>query len=243
MSSNELRSSRRRQIDGLNNTEAQPTAASEAVLNQCEELSRDEEALRRRSEELTDFVENATVGLHWVGPDGTILWANRTELELLGYTREEYIGHHISEFHADSNVINDILHRLVCREELHGYEARLRAKDGSLRHVRISSNVLWKGETFVHTRCFTHDVTEQKAAQEAERAIERQLMLLVEASGAILSSPQTPDVLRNILETSRRFIEADAYAVGDSIAELARGGSSPQAVCQTDTKELLQNSQ
>jgi PAS domain-containing protein len=60
-----------------------------------------EEALRRSEQELADFFENATVGLHWVGPDGTILRVNQAELDLLGYTREEYIGHHIAEFHAD----------------------------------------------------------------------------------------------------------------------------------------------
>ena len=65
--------------------------------------------LRRKEAELRDFVENATVGLHWVGPDGIILWANQAELELLGYTREEYIGRHIAEFHVDRPVIDDIL--------------------------------------------------------------------------------------------------------------------------------------
>jgi hypothetical protein len=38
------------------------------------------EELRRRERELADFIENASVGLHWVGADGTILWANQAEL-------------------------------------------------------------------------------------------------------------------------------------------------------------------
>src|SRR5581483_9338509 len=97
-------------------------------------------------EELRDFFENAVDGMHWVGPDGTILWANRAELELLGYRREEYIGHPIAEFHVDPPVIEEILRRLAAREEIHSYEARLRCKDGSIRHVLISSNVLWEGD-------------------------------------------------------------------------------------------------
>jgi hypothetical protein len=36
--------------------------------------------LRRRERELSDFIENASVGLHWVGADGAILWANQAEL-------------------------------------------------------------------------------------------------------------------------------------------------------------------
>src|SRR5438128_338121 len=86
------------------------------------------EELRRRERELSDFIENASIGLHWVGADGRILWANQAELDLLGYTREEYIGQNIMKFHADQDVINDILCRLTNKETLHDYEARLRCK-------------------------------------------------------------------------------------------------------------------
>ena len=128
-----------------------------------------ERALQRSEQLLTDFFENAAVGLHWVGPDGTVLRVNQTELNLLGYTREEYVGHHISKFHADATVIDDILKRLSCGECLQGYEARLRCRDGSIKHVLISSNVLWEDGKFIHTRCFTRDVTLQKQAEMALR--------------------------------------------------------------------------
>jgi signal transduction histidine kinase len=71
-------------------------------------------------------------------------------------------------------VIDDILQRLGRNEKLHSYEARLRCKDGSLKHVLISSSVLWdeKGR-FVHTRCFTVDVTARRLAEEALRRTEK----------------------------------------------------------------------
>jgi hypothetical protein len=133
------------------------------------------EELRRRERELADFIENASVGLHWVGADGTILWANQAEFDLLGYTREEYIGRKITEFHADQDVIGDILRRLMNKETLHDYEARLRCKDGSVRYVLINSNVMWEEDRFVHTRCFTRDITERKRAEEELRESKRQL--------------------------------------------------------------------
>jgi PAS domain S-box-containing protein len=125
-----------------------------------------EQALRQREEELTDFFENAAVGLHWVGPDGTILRVNQAELDLLGYTREEYLGHNIVEFHVDEGAITDILQRLTANETLDNYEARLRCKDGSIRHVLISSNVRRDNGKFVHTRCFTRDITERKRFED-----------------------------------------------------------------------------
>ena len=124
------------------------------------------EELRRRERELSDFIDNASIGLHWVGADGTILWANQAELDLLGYSRDEYIGRKITEFHADREVIDDILRRLTNKETLHDYEARLRCKDGSIRYVLINSNVMWDEDRFVHTRCFTRDITERKQAEE-----------------------------------------------------------------------------
>jgi PAS domain S-box-containing protein len=71
-----------------------------------------EQALRKKQQELEDFFENSVLGLHWVGPDGRIIWANRAEMQSLGYSACEYIGHHIAEFHADPDVIKDILARL-----------------------------------------------------------------------------------------------------------------------------------
>jgi PAS domain S-box-containing protein len=128
--------------------------------------SLEQKIAERVDRELKQCLDHAAEGLHWVGPDGTILWANQTELDLLGYTRDEYIGHNIAEFHVDQPIIGDILTRLTRGETLLNYEARLRRKDGSVRYVQINSNVLWRDNQFLHTRCFTRDVTDRKAADE-----------------------------------------------------------------------------
>ena len=131
---------------------------------------------------LRDFVESASIALHWVGADGTILWANQAELDMLGYRHEDYVGRNIAEFHVDEPVINDILNRLCRGERLRDYEALLRAKDGSIRHVAIDSSVLFQEGKFVHTRCFTRDVTEQKRTERALRESEQRFRMITEAS-------------------------------------------------------------
>lgn len=122
--------------------------------------------LARREADLRDFLENATEGIHQVAADGKINWANRAELELLGYQPEEYIGRNIVEFHADAEVIADILARLKRGEKLIDYEARLKHKDGSIRYVSINSSGRWHEGKFLYTRCFTRDITERKRASE-----------------------------------------------------------------------------
>lgn len=114
--------------------------------------------------DLRDFFENGTIGLHWAGQDGVILRANRADYEPLGYTEAEYVGHHVSEFHADQKRLVDLLQRLGRGEAVVDFETSLRCKNGALRHVAITSSVMWQDGAYKHTRCFTRDVTEKKSA-------------------------------------------------------------------------------
>jgi PAS domain S-box-containing protein len=174
-----------------------------------------EEALRRSERELADFFDNATLGLHWVGPEGTILRANRAELEMLGYAPEEYIGHHITEFHADEDVICDILQRLKTGEALRNCEARLRCKDGSLKHVLIDSSVLRENGRFIHTRCFTRDITEHKRAIDAQR----RLAAIVESSHDAIMSLDLDGVITSWNAGAERLYGYSAEEiVGQAIA-------------------------
>lgn len=133
------------------------------------------------NEELLDFLENAAVGMHWIAPGGAILWANTTEMEMLGYEPPEYIGRNISEFHADRHVVQDLLERLARRETIHDYEARMICKDGSIRHVQIDSNAYFRDGEFIHSKCITRDISSRKMAEAARRESEERLVLALEA--------------------------------------------------------------
>ena len=162
-----------------------PQTMADEVQRMIDQLQRAGSAERRREQELNAFFETASIGLHWVGPDGIIQWANQAELKMLGYSKEEYEGHHIAEFHADNEVITDIFTRLHRRERLKDYEARLRCKDGSIRYVLIDSTVLWEQGRFVHTQCFTRDITDQKRIEQELLSSEkrmRQVMSLMPAA-------------------------------------------------------------
>jgi orotate phosphoribosyltransferase len=149
-----------------------------------------EKTLLQREREFADFVENAAEGLHQIGADGTILWANRAELQMLGYRWEEYVGHHIAAFHADATVIDGILARLAAGETVMDEPARLRCKDGSIRHVVIRSNACFENGLLRYTRGFTRDATEQvRSLREIEHARNRH----AELAGALAAVGRAED--------------------------------------------------
>src|ERR1700755_1261454 len=79
--------------------------------------------------DLTDFLENAPIPIHSVDAAGIIQWANRAELDLLGYAAHEYIGQPIARFHVDRAALADMCTRLARGETLHDAPASLRCKD------------------------------------------------------------------------------------------------------------------
>jgi PAS domain S-box-containing protein len=149
--------------------------------------------------------------LHCAGQDGTILRVNQAELDLLGYAREEYIGKHVARFHADGEVINTMLAKLRAGETLRDYPARMRCKDGSIKHVVIDSSVLWENGKFVHTRCFTRDVTHQRRAEEMLHKQTERLRLLWEAAAILLSGDDVSLMLHGLLLKIGPHLGVDGY--------------------------------
>jgi PAS domain S-box-containing protein len=129
--------------------------------------------LAQREHELTDFIENGAEPLHKLGADGTILWANKAELEFLGYAEHEYVGRNVTEFHVDPQVARSCLGDLLAGRPVRDVPAKLRHKDGSIRHVLLSSNAFRLEGRFVYGRCFSRDVTahvltEQRLREELD---------------------------------------------------------------------------
>jgi PAS domain S-box-containing protein len=167
---------RERAEDEAAKAEEAAVEAEEAAQEAADALSARltaEAETRRIESELSEFFENAVVGLHWVGPDGIILRANGAELEMLGYAASEYVGRHIADFHVDRAVIEEMLRRLHADEKLRDYSSRMRCKDGTIKDVLIDSSVYWEEGRFIHSRSFTRDVTAQRRTEEAMRALQR----------------------------------------------------------------------
>lgn len=166
--------------------------------------------LSERERELTGFVENAPVGIHWIAPDGTILWANKNEIGMLGYGEEEYAGHNIAELYVDRDEAKDILGKLDANVPLKDCAARLRHKDGSIRHVLISCHACRREDgRLAHSRCFMQDITDRMRAEDAKCELKQRAAAnarLVETS----AGRQTELLEQRVQERTAQLRESEA---------------------------------
>ncbi len=165
-----------------------------------------EEIISSSENDFAEFFDNASIGIQWVNADGNIIKANQALLKLLGYSTEEYIGHHLTEF-ATADCINAVFNRLKVEGSVHNYESQLKCKDGSLKDILVSSNVLWKEGRFIHSRCFIVDATERKK-------VEHKLLQQSKALEQLNNFNQQVSSELNVQKTIQAFLRAASSASG-----------------------------
>src|SRR5690606_35367761 len=96
-------------------------------------------------------------------PQGVIQRANRRLLEQLGYASHDFVGQSLQDFlieQGQSEVVSQSLAAAGTKNEV---ELRLRARDGSARHIwmNVTVPVAQEGKPVSQVRCFVHDITDQ----------------------------------------------------------------------------------
>jgi len=192
---------------------------------------------RHKDAELVDFFQNAPIALHWLSGTGHVLWANQTELDVLGYTAEEYIGQPIMKFCPDEEeLVLEIFKTLGSGNIIKDVPVRFRTKAGKVVPLLIDSNVAYttdeKGEkAFGHTRCFIRDDTgrrmrEARAAAMLEET-RRSLKLLDSFISRTLHVVKTPC---HVVQQSLGLLSANL----ESLSASGFAKTHPTFVAETD---------
>jgi len=105
-----------------------------------------------------DFIKNSNIGIHAVSPEGIIKYANQYELDILGYTEEEYVGHHVSEFQFDKSCLDLMMTKLSKFESFSNFPAMVYGKK-SIKYILYNSSVYEAEGEFIHTRCFANEIS------------------------------------------------------------------------------------
>lgn len=175
---------------------------AQALEEEIHQSRKVQQTLQAREAELRDFLENAVVGMHWLDPDGTILWANRTELSMLGYEHDEYVGRPFADFVVDEGSAQEVFRKLRSREPIRGCELRMRCGDGSIRWIRLDANPWLHNAEFLHARCFVLDITGMKCADQAQM----KLAAIVESSDDAIVSKDLNGIVTSWNAAAQRIL-------------------------------------
>jgi PAS domain S-box-containing protein len=199
------------------------------------ESQKEEERLWQREGMSADFLDELPVGLHWLSANGRILWANKAQVRMLGYSPEEFIGQPAGQFYVDPCFAKELADYPRKNERV-SQEAQLRCKDGSVKYVLIDTQVSWEKGRFVHARCFTRDLTDcrQRERQILEISEREQRRigqdLHDELCQHLAAMKFRSSLLEKVLEKKRptaarqaRALEKMAIAAIDRAYTLARG--------------------
>jgi PAS domain S-box-containing protein len=183
---------------------------------------------RSKDAELIDFFQNAPIALHWLSGEGIVLWANQTELDVLGYTAEEYIGQPIMNFCPDEQeLVLEIFKQLGSGNAIKDVPVRFRTKDGRIVDLLIDSNVKYDTEgNFAHTRCFIRDDTTRKIREA------RSILLLAETKRSL-------KMLDNFMSRSIHHMRTPLHMMQNTCELIAEQLRNPIATDVRETLEIL----
>jgi PAS domain S-box-containing protein len=154
------------------------------VLQDITELRQAERELRASEARFRTFVDHATDAFFLLDDDSTVLDVNRRACDTLGYSREELIGKHRSDFDVglDDTSIQRLKQSIVAGEAI-TFETRHRRKDGITFPVEIRVGQFEQGgRRFL---CVARDISERKLAEVSLRQRERDLREILETIPAM----------------------------------------------------------
>lgn len=166
------------------------------------EMAAEQVALRERSrllkktaEEVQDLYDRAPCGYHSLDSTGLIVAINQTELDWLGYTKEELIGkRRFADLVTPAGValFKERFPQFIRDGQIKDLEFELIRKDGSTFPILLSATAVTDSEgRFVWSRSTLIDLTERKQAEEALRRSHQSLEALVaERTTALLETNQ-----------------------------------------------------
>ena len=151
------------------------------VMQDITELREAEKELRASEERFRTFVDHATDAFLLLDEDWTVLDVNRQACAGLGYSREELIGRHKSDFDVGLNdtSIQRLKQRMIAGEAI-TFETRHQRKDGTSFPVEVRVGQFEQGGP--RYLCLVRDITERKRAEDELRASEERFRTLVQFS-------------------------------------------------------------
>ena len=154
---------------------SQRKAAAQALLEAHAQL---EERVRERTAEVQDLYDNAPCGYYSLDAEGRFVHINKTQLDWMGYERQDVIGHVFTEFmtHHSQDEFLRTFADFKRSGSLKNSEIELICKDGTILSLLANSTAVFdEGGGFKMSRSTLLDISLRKRAEQALRESEARL--------------------------------------------------------------------
>ena len=146
-------------------------------------MAQAEAALRESEERYRDLFENSRDAIYVHDMNGRYTSVNRAAEELTGYSREEILGKHYSNFVRPTylkTVRENFCRKLDVPLET-TYETEIACIDGTRKPVEVSSRMIYRDGEPVGVQGTVRDISERKRVQRALQTHSRRMVNAQEA--------------------------------------------------------------
>ena len=154
------------------------------------ELERSHQEIQHQAGEIGDLYDQAPCGYHSLNAEGVFVRINDTELNWLGYTREEVVGKkRLTEFMtpASQPIFHQHFPRLITGGSVHSIEFELLRRDGTSFPIMLNATAIMdEAGRFVASRSTLFDMTEKRRFEQWQAQYLDELELRVRARTAEL---------------------------------------------------------
>lgn len=196
-------------LDCLRTIEQIPGDATiRIMLSDVTERKRMEHLLRQESDKNRVFLRNASDGIGILDYEGYLVEVSDSFCSMLGYTREEIIGMHVSQWEerGDAYDLMGTYRQQFEQKDRGQFETRHCRKDGSSYEAEVSSlPVELDGKLFLLTS--TRDITERKALERQVAEMMREVEDLYNRAPCGYHSLDRDGVILNINDTQLEWME------------------------------------
>ncbi|HAF21770.1 MAG TPA: hypothetical protein DCK93_02475 [Blastocatellia bacterium] len=153
-------------------------ASERKVRKTLTDHERAEEALRESEERYRQLVENANDIVFTLDLEGNVTSVNKAVESLTGYSQTELLGMNMSDFLTprSTDSARRMTERKLAGEERTNYEVDVRAKDGRLLTLEISSRLAMNQGKPVGIQGVARDISTRRQAEEALRQADQKAL-------------------------------------------------------------------
>jgi diguanylate cyclase (GGDEF)-like protein/PAS domain S-box-containing protein len=172
------------------------------------ERKKNEAFLKREVEKNQLFLRNASDGITIMNEAGNLIEFSNSFCNMLGYTREELMGMHVSQWDVGFNnkhELDAIVLNQFLNHQRHQYVSKHRRKDGSIYDVEISGFPLMLDGSLVLFNS-SRDITDRKKTEEKLAALTLELNDLYDHAPCGYHSLDEDGVIQNINQTELNWL-------------------------------------